>query len=177
MKVFSAEPYIRSLLWETFIINEMVTLFLLLEQHKLRPTMLLRITPFNDLEKKIRKDWLSLLKLHFKLERVWTCHAKLRDSPLKGVRAPKPIQNQVSTIHFLLSDSLNKCEECLEGSRCTLKNFEFSRPFLEVKSDLDCKKALVKTSGVTRPCWNGILTLFLKRSSWDMFDFVEKSHS
>ena len=33
--------------------------------------------------------------------------AKLRDSPLKGVREPKPIQNQVSTIHFLF-DSLNK---------------------------------------------------------------------
>ena len=33
------------------------------------------------------------------------------------------------------------------------KNFGFSRPFLEVKSDLDCKKVLVKTSGVTRPCW------------------------
>ena len=57
------------------------------------------------------------------------------------------------------------------------KNFIFPRPFLEVKSDLDCKKTLVKTSGVTRPCWNGIQSLCLMRSSWDIFDFVEKSHS
>ena len=41
------------------------------------------------------------------------------------------------------------------------KNFEFSRLFLEVKSDLDCKKGLLKTSGVTRPCWNAILSLCL----------------
>ena len=99
-----------------FFPYEMVTLFL--EQHKLRPTMLLCITPLNDLDKKkIQK------------ERVWTCRAKLRDSPLKGVREPKPIQNQVSTIHFLLSDSLNKCEERLEGSRCTLKYLNFQGHF------------------------------------------------
>ena len=48
---------------------------------------------------------------------------------LKGVRAPKPVQNQVSTIHFLLSDLLNKCEECLEGSRCNLKKFNFQGHF------------------------------------------------
>ena len=36
--------------FRTFFKHEMVTLFL--EQHKLRPTMLLRITPLNDLDKK-----------------------------------------------------------------------------------------------------------------------------
>ena len=60
----------------------------------------------------------------------WSCSSeKLRDSPLKVVRAPKPVQNQVSTIHFLLSDSLNKYEEHLEGSRSTLKILKFQGHF------------------------------------------------
>ena len=47
------------------------------------------------------------------------------------------------------------------------KNFEISRPFLEVKSDLDFSETLLKTSGVTRPCWNGILSLCLMLGFWD----------
>ena len=40
------------------------------------------------------------------------------------------------------------------------KIFEISRPFLEVKSDLDFSETLLKTSGVTRPWFNGIPSLF-----------------
>ena len=57
------------------------------------------------------------------------------------------------------------------------KKIGFSRPFLEVKSDLDCKKVLTWTSGVTRPWSIGIVSLCLMLGSWDMFDFVEESHS
>ena len=34
-----------------------------------------------------------------------------------------------STIHFLLSDSLNKYDEHLKGSRCTLKKLDFQGHF------------------------------------------------
>ena len=77
---------------------------------------------------------------------------------------------------YRLSDSQNKYDEHLKGSRCTLKN-GFSRPFLGFKSALDCKKVLTWTSGVTRPWSIGIISLCLMLGSWDMFDFVEKSHS
>ena len=54
---------------------------------------------------------------------------ELRDSSFKGFKAQKPVQNQISTIHFLLSDSLNNYEEHLKGSWSTLKILRFQGHF------------------------------------------------
>ena len=48
---------------------------------------------------------------------------------------------------------------------------------LKVTHDLDFDETLIVTFGVTRPCWNGILSLCLMFRFWDHLPNVEKSHS
>ena len=63
-------------------------------------------------------------------KRFWTSDQLTNQQRIcKEATASKHVLYTISTIHFLLSDSLNKYEEHLEGWRCTLKILNFQGHF------------------------------------------------
>ena len=63
-------------------------------------------------------------------KRFWTTDQLTNQQRIcKEATASKHVLYTISTIHFLLSDSLNKYEEHLEGWRCTLKILNFQGHF------------------------------------------------
>ena len=107
---------------------------------------------------------LSLKTKHCSWNRSWHVVRSCMILHYKGSGCRSLSRTKYLRFIFLLRDSLNKYEEHLEGSRSTL-NILISRPFLEVKSDLDFSKTLLKTSGVTRPSYWLILYSYCSTTS------------